>query len=142
MTTHLSPHVVYRLYDASDTLLYIGVSSDFFQRLESHRRQSPFGPHVASYTLAYFATRAEADYAERVAILAEPTTGNSTVKVKRKLPPGPPPVPLGMSERRACLRVEVPPETMAVLVGRAAGYRLTVEQYAAELLIAADDWRE
>jgi len=103
--------VVYRFFDADDTLLYIGVTSDFPLRLEQHKRQSAFGPSIDSYTLAYYTTRAAADHAERAAILDECPAGNSRVRVKRKMPPGPVPQPLATTRKLVCIRLELDRDT-------------------------------
>lgn len=106
MTT-TTAHVVYRLYDVDDALIYIGMSSDFALRWEQHKRHSAFAARIDAYTLAYYATRAEAEHAERAAILAEAPPANGTTRIRRRMPPGPLPAPIGTTGRLQRFSIEI-----------------------------------
>jgi hypothetical protein len=66
MTTAL-----YRRFDSEDLLLYVGVSDGLRTRSKWHERHSPWTPFVARRTTEWFASRAEAEAAEKAAIKAE-----------------------------------------------------------------------
>lgn len=57
-------HVVYRLYDADDNLLYVGYSGNLGQRLERHYSQSSFGNLIARVAWDEYPTEHEALVAE------------------------------------------------------------------------------
>lgn len=65
------PYVLYRFYSADDSLLYIGVTSDFDTRRTAHRRYSPWWPEVARATEEPCNGRSEALAAEAEAIRSE-----------------------------------------------------------------------
>jgi hypothetical protein len=54
------PHTVYRFYNATDDLLYVGVTADWETRHAAHRIGTPWYPEVARHELERFATDAEA----------------------------------------------------------------------------------
>lgn len=54
------PYCVYRFFDKSGTLLYVGVSSCFIQRLCGHQDDKEWFPEVSRMEVEYFDTRAEA----------------------------------------------------------------------------------
>jgi predicted GIY-YIG superfamily endonuclease len=62
---------LYRHFDASDNLLYIGVSSRISQRIKEHSMHSSWWQNVSKITLEHFETRKEVLEAERNAIIAE-----------------------------------------------------------------------
>ncbi len=62
---------VYRLYEASDALLYVGVSSNFGRRWKQHAAAQPWWPDVQRLTVDWYPDRPSALSAERVAIKAE-----------------------------------------------------------------------
>lgn len=62
---------VYRFYDASGSLLYVGMTEGFEARLSVHKSASPWWPRVTHTTLERFETRHDAAHSERRAILLE-----------------------------------------------------------------------
>lgn len=62
---------VYRCYDTSGRLLYVGYSADIAERLRQHRRSSPWFSGVDRITVKVFRTRVEASNAEMDAIRTE-----------------------------------------------------------------------
>jgi predicted GIY-YIG superfamily endonuclease len=65
------PPTVYRLFDASGRLLYVGYTNDPIARLKSHSCMSPWWPAVANVQLTHFRTYREGIVAERSAIETE-----------------------------------------------------------------------
>lgn len=61
---------VYRLYSADD-LLYVGMSNNPLERFIEHRADKDWWPQVELYSIEWFDTRAEAEYAEEDAIKDE-----------------------------------------------------------------------
>ena len=66
-----APCDLYRFYDGSGTLLYVGISLHAAQRASEHRKDKAWWPDVASMTIQHLPTRAAALEAERVAIINE-----------------------------------------------------------------------
>lgn len=62
---------VYRIYDATGALLYVGVAKTFGRRWEQHSSSQPWWPHVHRQTVEWFPTRVEAEFAEATAIRDE-----------------------------------------------------------------------
>lgn len=62
---------VYRFFDANERLLYVGITSDVGSRFSDHRRTAAWWPDVSSCAVETTTGRAEAEYAEAVAILSE-----------------------------------------------------------------------
>lgn len=62
---------VYRHFDASGRLLYIGCSMDPARRFGVHRCVAPWARQVANITLEWFDSREEAEAAEAAAIARE-----------------------------------------------------------------------
>src|SRR5436190_14951554 len=62
---------LYRLYDADDRLLYVGVSNDPPYRMAQHAKDKPWWPTVATQKLEWLDTREEAFDAEKLAIFTE-----------------------------------------------------------------------
>lgn len=78
---------LYRLYDRDGTLLYVGITHDLQERWRSHARNQIWWLDVARKEHVWFNTRAEAETAEKRAILSEdplrdksrrPRTGQGT----------------------------------------------------------------
>jgi len=69
MTTERS--ALYRLYDAGDQLLYVGITDDPKTRFAQHRDDKPWWPQVAIRDVEWFPDRATAEAQERQAIQAE-----------------------------------------------------------------------
>ena len=66
MTTQL-----YRHFDESRSLLYVGISLSTFNRLSQHRDHSDWFKTITNVTIEHFPTREEAMAAERKAIKSE-----------------------------------------------------------------------
>lgn len=62
---------VYRLYDAEDTLLYIGITTDTDVRWQAHSSTRKWWPEVARKDVQWYEARADAEAAEVAAIRAE-----------------------------------------------------------------------
>jgi len=64
--THL-----YRLWNSSDDLLYVGISKSALTRLGQHQRSQPWADEICRITIERFDTRGQAEAAEVEAIAAE-----------------------------------------------------------------------
>lgn len=62
---------VYRCYDASGALVYIGCTQRFLKRKKAHEKNTPWWPEVADVQVQRYPTVFEAFAAEHLAILAE-----------------------------------------------------------------------
>jgi predicted GIY-YIG superfamily endonuclease len=62
---------LYRLYDAEDQLLYIGISSSPTRRWRQHERDKGWWPQVAKLVMVWLDSRLDAQSAEGHAIKAE-----------------------------------------------------------------------
>ncbi|MGO4459388.1 GIY-YIG nuclease family protein [Streptomyces sp. M-16] len=62
---------LYRLFDGSDQLLYVGIAFVPRQRWKTHARQKPWWGQVALREIEWFPSRSEAESAEIRAIEAE-----------------------------------------------------------------------
>lgn len=70
---------LYRHFDCKETLLYVGMSKNPFNRMVEHDVYSSWFSEVATVTISHYATREEARAAETAAILAENPIHNSRV---------------------------------------------------------------
>lgn len=84
---------LYRLFDANDQLLYVGISKSAIHRLHQHLEQQPWSEQIAKQTVERFKNRDDLLRAERAAIKAEQPKHNlihntradlETPKVKRR----------------------------------------------------------
>ena len=71
---------LYRHFDNSNTLLYVGISLSTFARLSQHKDHSPWFKQVNRVEIQHFDTREEAMAAERQAIKTENPTFNIAMK--------------------------------------------------------------
>lgn len=78
-------HYVYRLFDVSEELLYVGIAVDPGARLYMHRREKPWWPEVTRTALETFPTRADAEYREAHAILTEHPRHNQAIPALARL---------------------------------------------------------
>lgn len=79
MQKHVTVNVraaVYRLFDASGALLYVGKADKPETRWADHERQADWWPAVASKTVEWFESHDEALAAEREAIASEQPVHN------------------------------------------------------------------
>jgi hypothetical protein len=67
---------VYRLFDAGDRLLYVGMGRNPMGRWASHADQHAWWPNVVRFEVAWYATRKEAAAEERRALKEEATVHN------------------------------------------------------------------
>jgi hypothetical protein len=65
------PHALYRFFDASGALLYIGITAALPARLARHREDKPWWCNVAEIKVEHFPTRRAVLEAEREAIIRE-----------------------------------------------------------------------
>jgi predicted GIY-YIG superfamily endonuclease len=68
---------LYRLYDSTDQLLYVGITGDPKVRWAQHAADKTWWPEVSRRDVEWVATRAEAEGAEREAIATEKPTHNT-----------------------------------------------------------------
>jgi hypothetical protein len=71
-------HHLYRHFDESGKLLYVGISLNAISRLVGHKRGSPWVWSVARVEVQTFPTREDAEAAEREAIQTERPLFNAT----------------------------------------------------------------
>lgn len=67
----MTTHALYRFYDSTGGLLYIGITSDPGARFGQHRGDKPWWTEVANIGIEQFSDRASVLTAERAAIVAE-----------------------------------------------------------------------
>lgn len=79
---------LYRLFDASGDLLYIGVARRIHSRVLAHRRK-PWGREIAAVQVQWYDAERLALKAERIAIRSEPAKYNkrSVPRVGQVFPP-------------------------------------------------------
>lgn len=65
------PTALYRLYSATGTLLYVGVTRSIPLRFAKHRALKSWWPEVSRKTMVWYGSREEAEHAERVTVRAE-----------------------------------------------------------------------
>jgi hypothetical protein len=66
-----TPTVLYRLFAADGSLLYVGITTHLQERLAAHADCQPWWPHVARKTAEWCANRGAAAAAEKLAIVTE-----------------------------------------------------------------------
>ncbi|MFF2650558.1 GIY-YIG nuclease family protein [Streptomyces sp. NPDC058045] len=71
---------LYRIYDASGVLLYVGITQNVEERWTAHERDKSWWPQVAAKTVEWFDTRPLALAAERYAVREESPVHNVTGK--------------------------------------------------------------
>lgn len=74
------PHSVYRLFDASGHLLYVGCTSGLTQRLRKHKSSKAWWPDVARCVEEVHPNFRSAQAAERDAIASEHPLHNVSLK--------------------------------------------------------------
>jgi predicted GIY-YIG superfamily endonuclease len=87
---HRSPrheqHVLYRFFDQSDRLLYVGITNNLWRRIGSHSEVQPWWSDVTSATMEHYPNRETLAEAERLAIKSERPKHNVTHAEKRCAP--------------------------------------------------------
>ncbi len=71
------PHAVYRIWSASDELLYIGCSVNPLSRIMEHSKYKAWCVAIDRVTVQWFDNKPEAQAAEKAAIQSENPTWNS-----------------------------------------------------------------
>lgn len=71
MNPRSQPHALYRFYDDSGQLLYVGITANPGQRWTQHAHAKPWWHHVATVTLEQHPNREAVLAAERTAIITE-----------------------------------------------------------------------
>lgn len=67
----MNQETLYRFFDSSGRLLYIGISNRWTDRLVQHRREKPWFDQVAQVTVHKYPSRQAVEQAEREAIASE-----------------------------------------------------------------------
>lgn len=76
-------HYLYRLYDANEQLLYVGISKSAIHRLHEHLTTQPWAEQIVTQKVQRFNSRQELEEAEKAAIKAENPKHNITHNGKR-----------------------------------------------------------
>ena len=71
-----TPHALYRFFDATGALLYVGITLNPGARWTTHSKEKPWWAEVASVTVEQFPDRESVLAAERAAIINEGPTYN------------------------------------------------------------------
>lgn len=108
-----APATLYRLYDTSDRLLYIGVTANQGLRWEKHRARRWWWPQVAYKRFEEFASRVDALAAEALAISAEKPLYNTR---GADTPPPPPPAGQHVPARKPAPDVKPHPSPDVALI--------------------------
>lgn len=85
----MTQNILYRHYDENGTLLYIGVSTSFFERLSQHKCHSTWFNQIQTMTLERFSTKVEMLKAEKKAIKKEKPVHNVHYSDVEKIIPNP-----------------------------------------------------
>jgi GIY-YIG catalytic domain len=102
---------LYRHFDKSGTLLYVGISISAVRRLAQHKTKAAWFPAIALIEVEHFPNRAAAQRAEVAAIIKERPKYNLAHSVVPASPPPEPASPLSrvarrLLEKRAVLRFD------------------------------------
>jgi len=84
MTTAATPTALYRLFDAAEQLLYVGISTQPETRWTQHAADKPWWPLVQRRKTEWHPDREAAESAERIAVRTEEPLYN-TAGAKRSL---------------------------------------------------------
>lgn len=76
--------ILYRVFDAQDRLLYVGIAYSIFLRLAQHNDSAGWAHHAVKITLERFSGREAAVAAESEAIRTEDPVWNSTGRPVRR----------------------------------------------------------
>jgi hypothetical protein len=122
------PQTLYRFFDASGALLYVGITCDLPERVRRHRGEKAWWLDVANITVQHYADRQSVEEAEREAIERERPRWNVVYNV--------PAVRVAAPEPSSSLKVTLAAGEVSVVVEGAAG-AAGLEQAALSLLIGA-----
>lgn len=73
---------LYRYFDASGDLLYVGITNSVGRRWDQQAQQQPWWPSSSRQTVDWYPTRGAAETAERAAVQTEKPLYNSLLKVQ------------------------------------------------------------
>lgn len=76
-------HVLYRFFDSSNHLLYVGITNNLWYRISAHSKVQPWWSEVASATMEHYPDREVLAEAERTAIRLEHPRCNKVHAIKR-----------------------------------------------------------
>lgn len=146
----MRPTALYRLYDASDTLVYLGIAYDPDNRWYQHSRERKWWPQVTRKTVTWYDTRELAEAAETAAIRAERPVHNRA-GIEREEPAarmaddGVQDVPATIARPLLSKLIRQAREDGVVSAltvhGRRRAYLITPAQYAAALSLLPEDQR-
>jgi predicted GIY-YIG superfamily endonuclease len=109
---------VYRIYNAADELLYVGITNDLYVRWTDHKATKPWWREEAHrYDVLWYASREEAAAEERRAIIAERPRHNKLCLLPSQRPVGPG-RPNVYSVKQIAQRFRRSPQTVRVLAAR------------------------
>lgn len=77
---------LYRHFDATDKLLYVGITKNPSRRLSEHAANSHWWNQIAKITIERFQSKAHAQVAEKKAIRAEKPEFNKALQKKKRAP--------------------------------------------------------
>mgnify|MGYP003404843917 CR=1 FL=1 len=126
---------LYRLYSASGVLLYVGIADNIPSRLKQHSKDKPWWPEVTSTAFQQFATRAEAEAAEKAAIQTERPVHN--VVHNRAAKPA-----ATFAERHINWTCELCNEPIDLAAGKEPGYLQITSTEARRWHIEHQDWQQ
>lgn len=72
------PHALYRFFDRSDVLLYVGITADLPKRFKDHRKEKPWWTQISTIKIEPHESRSAVLEAEAEAIRTEQPLYNST----------------------------------------------------------------
>ncbi|MFJ6559937.1 GIY-YIG nuclease family protein [Streptomyces sp. NPDC091412] len=75
---------LYRLYDAEDRLLYVGITTNPKVRWRAHARDKRWWPEVARKTIEWFETRKSAERVEKIEVEEESPVYNRNFNGDRR----------------------------------------------------------
>jgi hypothetical protein len=64
-------HILYRVFDAAEALLYVGITNDLARRFADHEREQSWWPDVVDCKTEFFPDRTALEIAEVLAIQSE-----------------------------------------------------------------------
>lgn len=76
---------LYRMFDRSGVLLYVGIAKNFGRRWQQHASTKPWWPEVQRQTVDWYPSRAAADRAE-TAVIATEKPQHNVAKVRCEIP--------------------------------------------------------
>jgi len=75
---------LYRLYDADDRLLYVGITNNLKARWRAHAKDKHWWPEVARKSIEWFETRKSAERVEKIEVEQENPVYNRNFNGERR----------------------------------------------------------